>query len=253
MQKEVNPFFQKDKKSIGFFITAGYPELNSLPQCLMELQENGVDFIEIGMPFSDPMADGETIQHSSALAIKNGMTIDIMFEQIQSIRSEINIPIVLMGYLNPIWKYGIESFLECCQKLKITSLIIPDLSASIYQRDFKKIFEQKKIGISFLITPLTSNDRILEMMKLSEHSFLYLVSGNNITGSQLVIDHKMKQRYQEIKAICSEIPIFIGFGIADKVTVLEASSSADGVIIGSAYLRALAENRGEEFISEILG
>ena len=251
-KQSINPFFKENKKQRGFFITAGYPKFRSLGEQLFKLQNSGVDFIEVGMPFSDPVADGPTIQMSSEIALENGMTIPILFEQIEQIRGKIKVPLVLMGYLNPVWKYGMHKFLTKCAGLGINSVIIPDLSVEIYERDFQSLFEKTGVALIFLITPETSDERIRRVSQYARQSFMYLISRSGITGSQLKITSDLTQRYSEIREICGSIPIFIGFGITRKKHVQLVCEYADGAIIGSAYLKAIHEGKEDEFLKEIL-
>ena len=164
--------FIKQKQQIGIFITAGYPQLESTEEQLRSIQDAGADFIEVGMPFSDPMADGPTIQKSSMIALKNGMNLKIMFSQLMSAKNDIHIPIVLMGYFNPVLNYGIENFFKDAQKSGVSGIIIPDLSPEIHQHYFAKLTDQFNIPLIHLITPETSNERILTIAELSKNGFI---------------------------------------------------------------------------------
>ena len=241
----MNPF-KKDTKQISIFITAGYPTLESTTEQILVLQSKGVDFIEVGIPFSDPMADGPVIQETSAIALANGMQMDILFDQLASIQYQVRIPLVLMGYLNPVLQYGIDKFLAKCKELSIASVILPDMSLELYERLYKTQFEKYEIAVSFLITPLTDDDRIQKIAQISAKSFVYLVSVTSITGGKIRIDDKVVNRYDEIKKLCGETPMMIGFGISNSSDVKNAQRHSDGAIIGSAYLKAV--NRGESIV-----
>jgi tryptophan synthase alpha chain len=246
----MNPF-KKDTKQISIFITAGYPTLESTTEQILVLQSKGVDFIEVGIPFSDPMADGPVIQETSAIALENGMQMDILFDQLTSIQDQVRIPLVLMGYLNPVLQYGLDKFLAKCKELAIASVILPDMSLELYERLYKAQFEKYEIAVSFLITPLTNDDRIQKIAQVSAKSFVYLVSVTSITGGKIKIDDKIVNRYDEIKKRCGETPMMIGFGISNSTDVKNAQQHSDGAIIGSAYLKAV--NKGESilFVEEL--
>lgn len=246
-----NPF-QQTHKQVSIFITAGFTELNSLPGQLLSLQEKGVDFIEIGMPFSDPMADGPVIQHCSSVALQNGMTPDVLFAQLESIRDKIHIPLVLMGYFNPVLQYGIPSFLEKCRQLRITSLILPDLPLELYLSEYKELVEGYGISITFLITPQTSDERIRQIAATCKNSFVYLVGQNSITGTTYTISEQQLGRYAEIKQLCGETPIMLGFGIDSYERKQQAFLHCDGAIIGTAYLKALQNGAENTFLNTLL-
>ena len=243
----MNPFI-KDSKQLSIFVTAGYPKLDSLKEQIPFLEQSGVDFIEVGIPFSDPMADGPTIQESSSIALKNGMNLELLFEQLKQI--EFNIPIVLMGYFNPIIKYGVKRFLKDCKSVKITSVILPDMSLEIYEHFFIKSFQEHDVHPSFLITPLTEQKRVERIAKACRKSFVYLVSSNSTTGSETkMIDQS--ESYQKMKVLCKDTPLFVGFGIKTREDVLRIQESVDGAIIGSAYLKALRLNKELEYLKNL--
>ena len=246
----MNPFKQT-KKSVSIFITAGYPEKESLTQQILSLQEQGIDFLEIGIPFSDPMADGPIIQETSTLALKNGMTLSLLLEQLETIKDQINIPLVLMGYLNPILQFGLETFLEKCAFLGISGLIIPDLSYELAHTKYRKIIEESTVPLIYLITPLTSDGRVSQIAAASSSAFVYLVGQNSITGSDYSLQ-KHASRYKQLKQICGEVPLFLGFGISTADQKKEAFNYTDGVIIGSAYLKAISEKKEVRFIEKLL-
>lgn len=243
----MNPF-KKNKKQLSIFITAGFPSLESTTTQILELQSRGVDFIEVGIPFSDPMADGEVIQKASAIALKNGMNLQLLFDQLLSMQLQIKVPIVLMGYLNPILQFGMKNFLEKCKSLNISSVIIPDLSLEIYERYYQSLFEKYDMPITFLITPEVSNERVKEIAIKCKKSFVYLVSKTSITGG---VDSKFDSQkdYLRIKSFCSEVPIMMGFGISTKKDVEQVYKYCDGAIIGSAFIKSILDKR--DLISEI--
>jgi tryptophan synthase alpha chain len=247
----MNPF-KKDKKQISIFITAGYPTLESTTEQILNLQASGIDFIEVGIPFSDPMADGPVIQETSSVALANGMQMDLLFDQLSSIKTQVTIPLVLMGYLNPVLQYGLDKFLEKCKTLEIASVILPDMSLELYERFYKTQFENYQIPVSFLITPLTNDDRIQKIAKISANSFVYLVSVTSITGGKIKIDNNIVNRYDEIKRRCSDTPVMIGFGISNSSDVKNAQKHSDGAIIGSAYLKAVANGDSASFVNELV-
>lgn len=245
----MNPF-NKDRKQLSLFITAGYPELNSLPNQIDKLIEKGVDFIEIGMPFSDPLADGPIIQSSSNKAIRNGMNLGLLFEQLESINSDV--PIVLMGYANTVIQYGLDHFLLNCQNQQIASVILPDISFEIYNRLYKDQFEAYGVPITFLITPESTVDYIQQVSEYCSNSFLYLVSSNSTTGKMSnSFDAVQLNKLQRIKDMCGSTPVFIGFGIQSKSDIEKVQSISDGAIIGSAYINAIQSNYEDEFLEEI--
>ncbi len=241
--------FKKDKKQISIFVTAGYPKLDSLNEQLELLESNGIDFVEVGIPFSDPLADGPTIQATSEIAINNGMNLPLLFEQLHDRKSTLTI--VLMGYFNPIISFGIDNFLNECQLLGISTVILPDLSIEIYERYYQAKFESKGVFPSFLITPESSNERILKTAELCKNSFVYLVSSNATTGGQSNFSNDRLKRYAKIKEICGNTPMFIGFGIQSSEDVEKVQSVSDGAIIGSAYLKAVGKGEEIEYLNEL--
>lgn len=246
----MNPF-KKNRKSVSIFIIAGYPEKNSLKKQILSLQTQGIDFIEIGIPFSDPMADGPVIQETSAAALKNGMNLTLLFEQLSEIRNQIRIPLVIMSYLNPILQFGADLFLEKCHSIGISGLIIPDLSFELVEEKYQHSFGSGSIPLIYLITPSTSDARIAQIAKVSSDSFIYLVGQNKITGSSYSLSEHTR-RYSELKQLCHEVPLFLGFGISNADQKKEAFQTVDGVIVGTAYLRAISEKNEDAFIEKLL-
>lgn len=239
----INQLFSTKKNNIlSVFITAGFPNLNDLPTILEALQENGVDMIEIGMPFSDPTADGPTIQHSNTIAINNGMTIKLLFEQLKDCRKKIHIPLILMGYINPAFQYGFENFLQQAQEVGIDGVIIPDLPMYEYENMYKPIFEKYNLENIFLITPQTSNERILKTDSIT-NSFIYVVSTHAITGAKIDLAVQQEHYFDRLKTLNLKNPTVIGFGIKDAATFKFANQQANGAIIGSAFVKAIENSK----------
>jgi len=212
-------------------------------------QGNGVDFVEVGIPFSDPMADGPTIQESSEIALKNGMNLERLFEQLTERTT--TIPLVLMGYLNPVLSFGIERFLQSCNAVGVRTVILPDMSLEIYNRFYKSQFEAHEVFPSFLITPSSSAERIRTISEACKHSFVYLVSSNATTGGTSSFHPEQIESYRAIREICGETPMFIGFGIDSREKVEFVQKVSDGAIIGSAYLNALKKKVAEKWMIEL--
>lgn len=230
--------FSTKENILNIYTTAGFPKLNDTIEIIQELAASGVDMVEIGMPFSDPLADGPTIQHSSEVAIENGITLDLIFNQIKEIRKTVTIPIMLMGYLNQLVKYGIEDFLSKAKETGVDGLILPDLPLDIYQDEYKMLFEKYNLKMSFLITPQTSEERIKLIAKEST-AFLYVVSSFAITGSKSDIQQNQIDYFKKISSMHLNTPKLIGFGISNKSTFNTASNYANGAIIGSAFIKII--------------
>ncbi len=242
----MNPF-RKNSKQLSIFVTAGYPELHSLPDQIKFLESNDVDFIEVGIPFSDPMADGPTIQESSEIALQNGMNVSLMFDQLSKVQTDI--PIVIMSYFNPIMHFGLNRFLEHCNKCKVAHVIIPDISMEVYEKLYQSSFEVHDVTLCFLVTPTTSSERIAKMSKYSMNGFIYLVSSSMTTGNSAKKIGPIEM--DRIRNAVGDIPLMIGFGIKSREDVLEVHQNADGAIIGSAFISALKDGREKEFISSV--
>lgn len=208
------------------------------------LQESGADMIELGMPFSDPLADGEVIQQSSQKALANGMSINLLFEQIAGLRKNVDIPVVLMGYLNPVLQFGFENFTRKCKEAGVDGLILPDLPLKIYQEEYRPFVEQAGLKMIMLITPQTSEERI-RMIAGASGGFLYMVADSSTTGARDGIRDIQLEYFSRINKMKLEIPRLIGFGISSSETFNLACKHASGAIIGSAFLKALGEENGK--------
>ncbi|MDI9876841.1 tryptophan synthase subunit alpha [Flectobacillus rivi] len=240
MNRITQLFEQKKNNVLNIYFTAGYPQLNDTTTILKALDESGADLVEIGMPYSDPVADGETIQHANQVALDNGMSVKLLFEQLAGIRPAIKVPILLMGYINPVLQFGIEEFCKKCQEVGVDGLILPDLPADVYEEDYKAIFEKYGILNIFLITPQTSESRISHIDAISE-GFIYMVSSASITGAKSGISDEQEAYFSRINAMNLKNPRLIGFGISDNATFTKASSHAAGAIIGSAFIKVVTE------------
>lgn len=238
MSNRLENTFKEKKDILNVYLTAGYPSLNDTVEVVQLLASNGVDMVEIGMPFSDPLADGPTIQHSSEIAIKNGITLALIFEQVAEIRKTVQIPIILMGYYNQILQYGVEQFVRKATEVGVDGLIIPDLPLDIYKQEYKALFEQHDLKMSFLITPQTTDERVFEIAKEST-AFLYVVSSYAITGGKSAIEEYQTNYFKKIKDLDIKTPKLIGFGISNAETFSKACEYADGAIIGSAFIKAI--------------
>lgn len=236
----INQLFQQKKQNIlSVYFTAGYPQLTDTLPILTALQNAGVDMVEIGMPFSDPLADGPVIQDSSSKALKNGMSLKVLFEQLKEMRKTITMPVILMGYFNPVFQFGVEKFCKKCAEVGVDGLILPDLPMDEYKDIYKGFFEKNWLHNIFLMTPQTSEDRIREIDSIST-GFIYMVSSFSTTGSGKGLD--ISQSYFErMSKMQLKNPKVIGFGIKDKSTFENACKYANGAIIGTAFVKALSE------------
>ena len=234
----IDQLFQKKQKEIlNVYCTAGFPHLNSTLEVMQALQESGADLIELGMPYSDPLADGPVIQSSSAKALQNGMSIAVLFEQLKDLRNNIHVPVVLMGYINPLLQYGFEKFCAKAAAVGIDGLIIPDIPMYEFEQEYGVIIDKYGLDFTFLVTPETSEDRIKKLDSLSS-GFLYAVSSSSLTGSDK--DFSIMESYlQKFNTLDLKNPVLVGFGIKDKQTFKTACQFTNGAIIGSAYIKAL--------------
>ncbi len=237
----INQILQENKKLLSIYFTAGYPNLNDTVSIIKELERNGVDMIEIGLPFSDPLADGPTIQESSTQAIANGMTTKLLFEQLKDIRETVKIPLLIMGYFNPMMQFGIEDFCKKCSEIGIDGFIIPDLPLEEYLLEYQEIFEEYNLKNVFLVTPQTSNERILQIDSVSD-SFIYLVSSASVTGNQSGFGKDQMEYFKRISNLNLNNPQIIGFGIHNSETFNQATLHQKGAIIGSAFVKFLKNN-----------
>ena len=235
-------FEQKNNHVLSVYYTAGYPQLDNTVRIAAYLEQAGADIIEIGMPYSDPLADGPTIQQSGGQALKNGMTVGKLFEQLQGIRELVSLPIILMGYFNPALQYGIERFCEQCQQVGVDALIIPDLPMQEYLDEYKALFESYGLYNIFLVSPQTSEKRI-RLIDEHSHGFIYVVSSASITGAKSGITGDQVAYFKRIQALQLRHPTLIGFGISNHETFETASQHAHGAIIGSAFIKVLAESQ----------
>ena len=238
----INQIFERKENLLSIYFTAGFPRIDDTVKIIKELDKSQVDIIEIGLPFSDPLADGPTIQKSSEKALSNGMTTNLLFDQLKDLRKITDVPVVIMGYFNPILQYGIEKFCSNCKDVGIDGLIIPDLPADIFKKNYKIIFEKYKLNMMFLITPQTSNERINLIDDLSK-GFIYMVSSYSVTGAKDSFDKYQIEYFKRIKKLNLSNPLLIGFGISNKKTFQTACQNSNGAIIGSAYIKYI-ENHG---------
>ena len=236
----INDKLNTKSKLLSIYFTAGYPNLEDTVPILESLQANGVDMVEIGLPFSDPLADGPTIQASGTQALKNGMTTTLLFEQLKDIRKTVSIPLIIMGYFNPVLQYGVENFCKKCQEIGIDALILPDLPLAEYTENYKAIFEKYGLLNVFLITPQTSDTRIKQIDDAS-NGFIYMVSSASVTGSQSGFGNVQTDYFARIKNMELNNPQIVGFGISNAETFDAATKYANGAIIGSAFIKMLTE------------
>src|SRR5688572_4944124 len=230
-------FKKKNNNILNVYCTAGYPELESTVPIMKALQDNGADMIELGMPYSDPLADGPVIQASSAQALKNGMSLQYLFKQLKDFRNTIRVPVVLMGYMNPVLQYGFEKFCSDAAAIGIDGLILPDLPEHEFENEYSAIIKKFNLDFIFLVTPETAVERVKKLDALSS-GFLYAVSSSSTTGSDQS-DVDIEEYMQRLKHAGLKNPVLLGFGIRDKTSFEKACRSANGAIIGSAYIKAL--------------
>jgi tryptophan synthase alpha chain len=248
-------FEQKKKKVLNVYCTAGFPRLDSTLEVLKALQDNGADLIEVGMPYSDPLADGPVIQASSTKALENGMTLVRLFDQLGSLRPAIKVPVLLMGYMNPVLQYGFERFCEAAAKAGVDGLILPDLPIYEFETEYGPVMKKYGLDFIFLVTPETSEDRIRKVDSLST-GFLYAVSSSSTTGRDKDMNNQQAY-FERLEKMELRNPVLVGFGVRDKASFEVACLHASGAVIGTAYIRALENGKAvgaatKDFLEMIL-
>ncbi len=243
---KINQVFSNcgDRKLLSLYFCAGCPTLDSTGDVIKTMQKRGIDFIEVGIPFSDPLADGPVIQSAATQALKNGMSVQLLFQQLKAIKNEVDIPLILMGYLNPILHYGIEAFCQSCADAGVSGMIIPDLPFDDYLTQVKPVADKYDLRVIMLITPETSDERI---RFIDDHTdgFIYMVSSAAITGAQKSFDDAKQTYFRRIDAMRLRNPRMIGFGISNAQTLKAAQDNAAGAIIGSKFVTLLNEAEGD--------
>ena len=249
-----NIFQKKDKNLLSIYFTCGYPKLDNTTKVISELEKSGVDFIEVGLPYSDPLADGPTIQDSSQKALENGINLDLIFQQLLEIKDSNKTPLVLMGYLNQMLKYGEEKFCQKVVDCGIDTLILPDLPMIEFENHYKELFDKYGLTSVFLITPHTSDERIRKIDSYT-NAFIYVVASASITGAKGDISNNQVAYFERIKSMNLSSKLIIGFGISDKQTFTTACKYANGTIIGSAFIKNLGKkgvDKIDDFIKPII-
>ncbi len=257
MNRLTQLFAEKQEDLLNIYFTAGYPNLEDTETLILGLEKAGVDLIEVGIPYSDPLADGPTIQESGQVALKNGMTLELLLQQIQSARQHTEIPLILMGYFNQVMQYGVERFVKDCVKVGVDGVILPDLPLYEYEQFYQELFNEAGLLITFLITPQTSPERINKIDELTS-GFIYMVSNSSITGAKRAISEQQLTYFNRISAMHLQHPRLIGFGISNHETFATACQYAHGAIIGSAFIRAIGPSQNleqtcTEFVQMIRG
>ncbi|MFI5140105.1 MAG: tryptophan synthase subunit alpha [Sphingobacteriales bacterium] len=242
-------FASKKDNLLSIYFTAGYPEINTTVDIAEALEKAGADFLEIGFPYSDPVADGPIIQHSSEKSLENGMTLNLLFEQLKELRKRVSIPVMLMGYFNPVIQYGVERFCKKAAEVGVDGIIVPDLPIYEYETLYASTFKDNNLSNIFMVTPQTSEERIRKIDELS-NSFIYLLSSSTITGANLQMTNNIEDYYKRIKAMHLKNPTIFGFGIKDNATFKNACNYANGAIVGTAFVKLLGE---ENYMEKIPG
>jgi tryptophan synthase alpha chain len=239
-------FAAKPRNILSVYCTAGFPHRDDTVPVLQALERAGVDMIEIGIPFSDPIADGPVIQESSSAALANGMTLELLFEQLRDVRKTITVPLVLMGYVNPMLQFGVAKFAQLCAVVGVDGVIVPDMPVEVFERDYARAFAEYGIYNILLVTPQTANERV-RLIDTASQGFLYAVSSSGTTGNALSADGSAaasrNEYFTRLKSLNLSNPVMIGFGIADKVSFDEACSHANGAIVGSAFIKAIGGSK----------
>lgn len=248
----INQLFQ-DKKSniLSIYYTAGFPGLEDTLQIAEELERAGADMLEIGFPYSDPVADGPVIQASSKQSLESGMDLNLLFKQLKDLRSKVNIPILLMGYVNPMLQFGVENFCKACAEVGVDGCIVPDLPMVEYEELYQDIFTKYNLSNIFLVTPQTSVERIHKIDSLTT-GFIYLISSSATTGKNLQLSQNTDDYFARIAGMNLKNPIMIGFGINNKATFEKACQYANGAIIGTAFVKVLAADKSKENINKFM-
>jgi tryptophan synthase alpha chain len=243
MKNRITTLFTSNTKDIlSVFYTAGFPKLNDTVSIASELENAGADIIEIGIPFSDPVADGPTIQQSNKIALDNGMNLKLLLDQVKEIRKTVKIPIILMGYLNPVMQYGVEKFVKDAAQAGVGGLILPDMPVYEFEEIYKDVFRANNMGNTFLISPTTSEDRIKRIDAITE-GFIYAVSASSTTGAKKDFSAEQVDYFKRLAAMKLKNPILIGFGISDHAAFSKASSFGSGAIVGSAFITLLTNSK----------
>ncbi|MCG2612436.1 tryptophan synthase subunit alpha [Flavobacterium sp. SM15] len=250
----INIKLSEKKKLLSIYFTAGFPTLNDTISIIETLEKNGVDMIEIGLPFSDPLADGTTIQESSTVALRNGMTTKMLFEQLKNVRKTVQIPLIIMGYFNPILQFGVAEFCQKCAQIGIDGLIIPDLPLAVFEQEYKTIFDRYNLKNICLVTPQTSEERIRKIDNISD-SFIYLVSSSSTTGSKKSFEKTQQNYFGKVAKMNLKNPQIVGFGISNRETFSQATKHQKGAIIGSSFVNFIKNNEISEiqnFVKQII-
>jgi tryptophan synthase alpha chain len=250
-------FSQKPKNILSVFYTAGYPHLEDTGKIARALEKAGADIIEIGIPFSDPVADGPTIQASNKIALDNGMSVKLLLKQVREIRKDVKIPIILMGYINPVMQYGMEKFVNEAAQAGVDGMILPDMPMDVYQHEYKDLFENAGLANTFLISPTTSEERIRKIDAIT-NGFIYAVSASSTTGAKVGFAEEQISYFKRLKSFGLKNSFLIGFGISNQETFSVAASYSAGAIVGSAFINLLKDSQNldpdiEDFVQNIKG
>jgi tryptophan synthase alpha chain len=250
-------FEEKKDKILSVYFTAGFPAVDDTIKILERLEEAGADLVEVGIPFSDPVADGPTIQASNQVALNNGMTMKLLFDQLKDVRSRVKLPIILMGYLNPVIQFGIEAFCKKCEECGIDGLIIPDLPMQEYLDEYQTMFKSHGLLNTFLISPQTTEERI-RLIDEKTRGFIYMVSSSAITGAKKGISEEQVDYFKRIQAMNLKNPVVVGFGISDNEGFSKVSKYARGAIVGSAFINLIKDSKDlhkdiVSFVKEVKG
>ena len=257
MMNRIDQLLTASHNILSVFYTAGFPTLSSTAEVARSLQAAGADMIEIGIPFSDPIADGPVIQESNKVALENGVSVKKILEDVASMRAEISIPIVLMGYLNPVLQYGMDNFVRDARKAGVDGVIVPDLPLEEYLRQYQNLFEENQLPVIFLVSPNTSEERIRAIDQVSR-GFIYAVSSSSTTGAKSDFTHEQELYFQRLNAMKLQNPFLVGFGISNHATFQKASRFSKGAIVGSSFITLLKKSKNlrqdvADFVKELKG